>query len=376
MSIVLLVLVGLSTSTYRTIVARDPGFDPDGVLATTVELPSGINAEEAYVLLRTMSERLTATPGVTSSGAVNFLPLDGVGWSSSFDIVVPDAEMSDPDPGANMRPVLPGYFSAMRIPLVQGRAFEASDDASTTPVVIIDETVASRFWPTTSPIGQQVMVGGLSRDAATVIGIVGDVPHERLDQTDGGHVYFPLLQSAQRGITLVARTGGDPLTLAAPMREMLREVHPRMPVTSMSTLEAKIGDSLAASRLSLVVLLIFGTGSLLLAAVGVYGVLSYAVARRTREIGTRIALGEALTVVLRRVISGALRYWAVGVVIGAAGSFAAVAWLAGLVTELQTMTPSAYLMAPVGLGVVTVLAALIPARRATTVDPAIALRAE
>ncbi len=371
-ALVLLVAVSVSTSTYRGISSRDQGFDPDGVLATSVELPAGTEADEAFALYRATLERMAALPGVEWAGGGSYLPLEGTGWSASFAIAEPDDPLVDP--GANMRPVTPGYFEAMGIRVLEGRGLTESDVAGGVPVVVIDRTVAERFWPESSPIGSQVSVGGLSRDLATVVGIVTDVPHERPDQTDGGHVYFSLLQRAQRSVTFVARTDGDPLTLAEPVRSILREVAPRAAVTDVSLMATRVRASMAGPRLSLTLLAIFGGVALFLAAVGVYGILAFTVARRTREIGTRLALGATPRAVVGAVVRQAMGYCCVGILVGGISSYLLLQWLTRLVVELQGADATAYLLAPAILAASSVLAALVPAVNAARLDPNLALR--
>jgi predicted lysophospholipase L1 biosynthesis ABC-type transport system permease subunit len=216
----------------------------------------------------------------------------------------------------------------------------------------------------------------LSREPATIVGVVGDVPTERLDRADGGHLYWSLHQRGDRAITLVVRTDENPTSLAGDLRALVRDVDPRMPVTRLGALSDHVGDSLRGPRLSLVLLVIFGSVAATLAAVGVYGVLSYVVARQTREIGTRVALGASPGQVLGVVLRQALAFWGVGVALGAVGAVLAVRALQSVVVDLQVSHVSAYVAVPLLLGVVTVVAALVPARRATSIDPTRALQGE
>jgi len=302
LSLVLLVVVGLSIATYRSIIEHDPGFDPENALATTVELPADVRGAQASVLYRELWERLNAIPGVTSASGVNFLPLDGIGWSASFEPVTPDPALRDPDPGGHIRLVLPSYFETMEIPLVAGRFFTAADGPDGGEVVIIDEALEAQMWPGTDALGQQIQFGSTT---ATIVGVVGDVPATRLDRQESGHLYFPMLQRWDRAFSVVTRTTSDPLSIAGRVRDVVRAVDPRMPVTRVTTLEAHVGASMSGPRLSLLLLGIFGSVAVVLAAVGVYGVLSYTVARRTREIGTRIALGASPDSVRRSVLGRA-----------------------------------------------------------------------
>ncbi|HSM59473.1 MAG TPA: ABC transporter permease [Longimicrobiales bacterium] len=373
----LLTSVGLSAYAFVGLLDRDPGFRAEDVLAAAIELPvDGYDGDGGVTFYRALLDRLRALPGVERAGAVAFLPLEGVGWSASIEIVNPDPAVTDPDPGANMRPVSTGYFQTLGIPLVEGRRFTDADDTGAAPVVIVDETIARRYWPAGSPVGRQVYVGALSGDMATIVGVVGSVPDESLASPGGGHVYFPVLQRPMRRMSLVLRTSADPATLAPALRAAIREVDPRIPITDLSTLEQRVGRSVAAPRAGLLLLGAFGVVAVLLAAVGIYGVLAYAVARRTREIGTRMALGAAPRTLLLTVVGRAMRLWAAGALIGALGAVAVAELFARYVQGVRVADPYPYALAFLGLGGVALLAALLPAVRATAVDPNRALRAE
>lgn len=377
-ALTLLVAVGLSAGAFRTLVTTDPGFDPSGVLTATIEMPAdgptGLERSEFY---RDMIAKLESITGVTSAGAANFLPLEGVGWSSSFEPVDMDPQVSDPDPGGNMRAVSAGYFTTLGIPLIEGREFTDADrPESGVPVAIVDETIARLFWPSGSPVGRQAIILGLARRPATIIGVVGDVPDESLGRPGPGHVYFPVLQSPQRRMTLVLKTASDPTALAPALRELIRTLDDRIPITELSTFDTRLSASLASPRIGLLLLATFGAAAALLAAVGIYGILAYTVARRTGEIGTRMALGAAPSVVRRSVVRRAMRLWLVGAAAGTATSLAAARVLERYVPSVDAASPITYVMAFSALALIALLAATIPARRATGVDPVEALRAE
>lgn len=374
----LLVAVGLSGSAFLALVDRDPGFRTEGVLTATIELPSeAYSGEEGVTFYRGLMERLRDLPGVASAGGVQQLPLSGRGWSASFDLVDPDPAVTDPDPGGNMRPVAPGYFRTLGIPLLEGRTFTDADDTDAAPVALVDEELARRYWPTTSPVGRQASVGALtSSEAATIIGVVGSVPDESLAAEGNGHLYFPILQRPMPRMTLVLRADTDPLALAPALRRAIREVDPRIPVTELNTLESRVRRSMAAPRAGLFLLGAFGVFGVLLAAVGIYGVLAYTVARRTGEIGTRMALGAAPRTVLASVVHRAMRLWLAGTLLGAAGALLVTILMTRFVQGVEAVSPAPYLLTFPGLGVVAVLAALVPAIRATAVDPGRALRTE
>ena len=376
MAVTLLVAVGLSADAFRRLVTSDPGFDPSGVLTATIELPADTERAARSDFYRTLMDRLGSLPGVTSAGAANFLPLEGVGWSSSFELIDPDPLVTDPQPGGNMRAVSADYFRAVGIPLLEGRFFTDADGTDASPVAIVDETVAELYWPSGSPVGRQALIGGLSRTPATIVGVVGDVPHERLGQPGSRHVYFPVLQSPQRRMALVLKADGNPTALVPSVRDAVRTLDPRIPITEVSTFETRIRESLTGPRIGLFLLVAFGAAAALLAAVGIYGVLAYTVARRTGEIGTRMALGAAPGAVLGSVVRQAMRLWLIGTVVGVAASFIAADVLERYVAGVESGSATAYVGAFLALGLIALLAATIPARRATAVDPVEALRAE
>lgn len=377
MACTLLVAVGVSARAFSRLVGRDPGFRPEGVLAASLELPAGIDESVAGpAFYRGLLDRIGAIPGARAAGAVQYLPLSGVGWSASFDVIDPDPGMTDPDPGGNMRATSPGYFEAMGIPLVEGRAFLDSDGPGAPPVVIVDETIARRYWPAGSPVGRLARVGALSAEPATVVGVVGSVSDVSLAAAGNGHVYFPLYQRSMRAMSLVVRTEGDPASLAPAVRAAVREADARIPVTEIVPLREHVRESVAAPRVGLLLLALFGGAAASLAAVGIYGVVAYDVSRARRELGTRIALGAEPAGVLGRVVGRAMRLWTAGALLGALGGFGAAEALARFIQGASVAEPLPYVGAILGLGVIALVAALGPAARATAIDPARALRSD
>ncbi len=267
----LLVAVGLAGSAFSALVARDPGFRADGVLTAAIELPAGAYpGADGAAFYRSLVERLGALPGVERAGAVEFLPLSGVGWSGSFELIDPDPAVTDPDPGSNIRAVAPGYFETLGIPVLEGRTFVDADDGTGPPVAVIDATLARTYWPNGSAVGRQAYFGALSRQPTTIIGVVGTVPDESLASPGAGTMYFSVLQRSMRAMTLTVRTGGDPAALAPGVRAAIREADPRIPVTELSTLSARLRGSVADARAGLLLLGAFGAVAMLLAAVGIY----------------------------------------------------------------------------------------------------------
>jgi predicted permease len=382
LAVTLLVAVALTAGAFSRLIESDPGFDPTGVLTVTIELPredagsgtgAAVASSETY---RSLLERIGSVPGVVSAGATNFLPLEGVGWSSSFELIEPDPGVTDPDPGGNMRAVSAGYFVTVGIPVLEGRPFDDGDALGAPPVAIVDETISRRYWPAGSPVGREAVIGGLSGRPATIVGVVGDVPDESLDRPGAGHVYFPVVQSPQRRTTLVLRTDGDPTGLVAPVRNAIHAVDPRIPLTDVSMLETRVGGSLSGLRVSVLILGAFGAAAALLAALGIYGVLAYSVARRRGEIGIRMALGAAPRLVFGGVVAHAMKLWLLGAAVGVAGSAGMARVLSRYVVGVEPGSVPAYAVALAVLGIVALLSAALPAGRAVGVDPAESLRVE
>jgi len=379
LAVVLVFGVGIAGENFRRLTAVSPGFEPGNALAVTLETPlEGYDGAQRGEVYRQVLERVRALPGVAQAALTYALPLTGVQWSASFDLVEPNPALPEAALGGNMRPVSPGYFRTAGIPLIEGRALEDSDAPGAPPVVVVDETLARRVWPGRSPVGQQielgVMLGG--DRISTVVGVVGDVRDRGLDVPSSGHVYFSSWQSPQRRMILLVRPGGAELELVSPVRAAVAEVESRMPVYDVRPVTSVISDSLASPRLSLLLMGAFAGTALLLAAIGVYGVLSYTVALRTREIGTRIAMGATPSGVVGLILRQVTFLWLVGGVIGGAVALGARTVVQGLLFDVNAGNPVILGAAIMGLGVVAVAAGFVPARRASRVDCAEALRQE
>jgi predicted permease len=378
LALILLAGLGIAGRGFTALVGADPGFDPRGVLALTFELPETPGeAEPAAEFYRDLEDRLRALPGVSAAGFTNGLPLEGTVWSASFELVSPDPEVGDVEPGANMRAVSPGYFDAMGMRVLAGRGFDVDERAGrSAPVVVIDQTLARRYWPGGSPLGRRVLAGALSADEATIVGVVADVPDQGLHAPSSGHLYLPMFQRPLRRATAVLRTDGDPQALAPAARAAVRAADPRVPVFDVRTLDDRLAAELAGPRLAVLILAGFGALALILATLGVYGVLAHATSLRRGEIGTRIALGARPAAVARGVLLEGLGLWALGTLLGGAGA----AWAAGsLVRVLPTAPPAdavTLAAAGVALGLASLVAAWVPAWRAARLDPAEALRRE
>jgi putative ABC transport system permease protein len=326
---------------------------------------------------RQLLEGLRRLPGVEYAGLVNRLPLGGAAQTGgvAFEGGTPAvSELNNVD----WRTASPGYFQAIGIPLVRGRFFTETDTADGQRVGLIDEQIARRVWPNQDPIGKRFRLGNaaLGFPWTTVIGVVGHVRHDGLDVDRRPQVYWNYLQRLQPRLVVVIRTVGNPLALASAVQRQVREVDPDQPVYNLRTMEDVVFRSVSQRWFNTVLLGLFAGLAMLLASVGVYGVMSYVVSQRTREIGVRMALGARQTDVLRQVMRQVLTIALAGLGIGLLAALALTRWLSTLLYGISTADPVTLLSAVVILPAVAALASYVPARRAAAVDPMIALRYE
>jgi len=376
LAIVLLVGAGLLIRSFRAVISRDIGFDPDGAVAAELTLPvpryAGSRATRFYAEL---FPALRALPGVTAVGATNFLPL-GTGATGFVEI----EGQGDIGAGAGYRVVSDDYFTAMRIPLVRGRLFNATDDSGTTRVTLVNRAMADRFWPGEDPIGKRFRAKSMEWNVApwlTVVGVVGNVRHWGLEQDAPVEHYVLYRQRPEfaLGMAVVVRGTASASSLMRAVRERIRSVDRDVPV-ELETLGARVDQSLAERRFVMRVLMAFGALALVLAAVGVYGVLSYTVAQRTREIAVRMALGAAHGRVVGLVVGRALRVSVVASIAGVIVARALARLMAALLFQVSPADPRTYVAVTAVLLAVAMLAAYVPARRAANVDPMQALRSD
>ena len=388
LALVLLIGAGLLIRSFRALLAMNMGFNPENVLTMQAWLPDSHYPESYQVtsFYRQTLERLRTVPGVTSASAINFLPLSG--WSDITDFFIEGR--STPVPGheyvGQYRVISPGYFQTMAIPLKQGRDFSETDTDGAPGVAIVNETLAQRYWPGEDPVGKHIKINMLNsqgpwrpqiKDAwLTIVAIAGDVRDWELGENKVGQVYISYLQNPSRLMKFAIRTASDPASLASGARQAVLDVDRNQPVTDVRTMAQFLDDAYAQHRTNMFLLGTFSALALVLAAVGIYGVMSYAVAQRVHEIGIRMALGAEPRDVLRLIIGQGLRLTLLGVALGVAGSLAAGHWLASLLFGVQATDPLTYVGVAFLLVGVAFLACYIPARRAMRVDPMIALRYE
>ena len=378
LSLMLLVGSGLLIRSFRRLQEQAFGFQTDRVLASFLLLAR--NRYPDLVATSTFLEQVLAQlqglPGVDSAGAISTLPLSGNDARRPFTV----PGQSEPTGQQNIsqfRLVTPNYFRAMRIPVRRGRLFEERDRKGTAEVVIINERLARRLWPNEDPVGKSILVPDmLEPEPRQIVGVVGDVRHYGLAEEPPIEIYRPAYQAYWPFFTLVVRGSVDPMQLANSVRQAVWSVDKDQPIESVRTMEQLAGDSVALPRASMVLLAIFAGVAVLLAALGIYSVVSYTVTQRTQEIGLRMALGAQRRDVLRLVAGEAMLIALIGVGLGLTGAWLLTRFLASLLYGVRPTDPETFAAVSVLLTAVALFASYIPARRATKVDPMVALRYE
>ena len=380
LSLVLLIAAGLLIHSFWRLLQVDPGFNPEKTLAMSVTLPSSKYPEihQQTSFFAALMDRLGALPGVTSVGAVSDLPFGGQGSTRSF--IVEGRPLPRPGEKVDLdyRAASPDYFRTMGIPLMKGRVFTDRDDADSSLVLVINQTMAELIWPNEEPVGQGIAFEGPEGPWFEIVGVVGDTKHFGLDEAAKGAMYAPYPQKSwawMSWMTFVLRTGGEPLSLAGSVRQEIKAMDHELPIR-LRTLEQQVASSVADRRFNLLLLGLFAAIAQILAAVGIYGVMGYAVNRRAHEIGLRMALGAEVGDVLRMVVGQGMRQVLIGVTIGLAAAFALTRLMSSLLFGVSATDPVTFGGVSLILAAVAFVACYIPARRATRVDPVVALRYE
>jgi predicted permease len=376
MAIVLLVGAGLLIRSFIKLVNVDPGYQTESLLTARLSLPPRYSEREPRVqFYEQILQRLAALPGVSSVGATSHLPLSRYNMGSGVRVegrVLPEGERPL---GAPVAAVNPDYFRTMSISLRAGRFFNDNDTQGAPSVAVISESLARRLFPNEDPLEKRVNIGGSGADWTTIVGIASDIRHQGLDQEIEQAVYLSYRQ-LPRNLALVARTTIEPASLAPAFRNAVHETDPSVPVYELQTMNERVSNSVAARRFNLLLLGGFAALALLLAGVGVYGVISYIVTQRTHEIGIRMALGAQSGDVVRLFIKQGMALVILGVVLGLVGAFTLTRVMTSLLFNVSASDPLTYVGVAVTLSLIALLACYIPARRATKVDSLIALRAE
>jgi putative ABC transport system permease protein len=380
LSLILLVGAGLLMKSFARLQQVNPGFRPDGVLTLRITLPENRYSEASRIrtFIRELMDRIGRIPGVEAAGGVSAIPLSGSGSSGTATV---DSRFVAPDkatPEADWRRATPGYFSAMGIRLIRGRFFDDHDTDTASPVAIIDETMAITYWPGEDPIGQRIRRGGSqsTRPWSTIVGVVSHVRDRTLEAPSRIQLYWPYAQDPSRGIGLAVRTSLEPRALASALQHEVLALDPDLPISTVRTMQELIADSMARRKFSTLLLSIFAGVALLLAAIGIYGVISYMVTQRTREMGIRLALGAGRANLLRLVLLQSASLMLAGVMLGLLGSLIISRLIASLLFDVQPTDPLVFLTVAGILSTVGMLASLLPASRATKVDPMVVLRYE
>jgi putative ABC transport system permease protein len=380
-SVVLALAAGLLIRSLVELNRIELGFSPANVLTAQLQVPATDYRLPADVVrfYRQLDERVAQLPGVRAAGAVRVLPLSRpIGdWSIKIEgrpYVVAE------NPNGDFQAVTPGYFDAMGLRLARGRFLTAADREDTTPVVVINETMAERYWPGEDAIGRQFMMGTDDKPWLTIVGIVGAVRHNAVVEEPRAEMYVAHaqlpghIQSAPRGMTLVVKTNGNPLGFAGALREAVRGIDRNLPVSDIRAMEAVAADALSQPRFVTFLLGVFAAIALALAAIGIYGTVSLLVAERTQEMGIRLALGAERSSILRMVLGQGLALTVAGLGLGLTGAIFLTRTLAGLVYGVGTLDPLTFAAVPAILCIVALLACLVPAVRAASVDPITTLR--
>jgi putative ABC transport system permease protein len=386
LSLALLVAAGVLVNSFLRLQAVNAGFDARNVLVVRLSLPRARYPDRAAAtaFFDALRPALSSLPGVDSVGVVSALPLSGVSATIPFTI---EGRAAAPDEAmlADYRLVSAGYFRALRIPLLSGRDFTAHDTAGTTNVALVSQSLARRDWPDGSPLGSHMLIDDNDQGPRPVeiVGVVGDVRHLGLDEEPAPHIYLPIQQTHEDAVIWLTnnqywllRTAVDPLTLSTAARRTIQAVDREVPATSIRTMESYLAASVAPRRFNLWLLTVFAGAALILAATGLYGVISCGVTQRRREIGIRLALGAQTGDVLRLVIGQGMAMTLGGVALGLAAALGLTRLMKSLLFGVSATDPLTFLLTASLLTVVSLLACWIPARRAMQVDPMVALREE
>jgi predicted permease len=388
-ALILLTGAGLLLASFRHVLAVRPGFEAKQVVTGSIALPSvryGKDADQRAFVQRAL-ERLRALPGVVAAAAIDTIPF---GDSSSDSVILAEGYQMKPGESLispNQIVVTPDYFRVMKIPLIEGRFFEENDTEDSRRVVIVDDRLARKFWPNSSPIGRRMWQPGSPEGLIrpdekaqwfTVVGVVGSTKLRALVDPDErpGAYYFPYTQTPRSGLTFALRTGVDATSLVSSMRRAVSELDSQLPLFDTRTMEERIAESLISRKSPMLLAIGFGGVAIFLAAVGIYGVLAYLVAQRTREIGIRLALGSSMERIFRMILKEGIVILAIGFSLGLAGTVAVGRYVESILYGVRPLDPIVIVSVTLTLGTVALIASILPAWRATRVDPVTALRQE
>jgi len=380
LSLVLLVGAGLMIQSFLRLRSVDVGLNPKGVATASVTLPRLKYPEKPQraAFFKQLVEQVTALPGVEAAAATATVPLSGGFWGRSLTVEGYPVLSVGQAPMIQHTVVTPNYFRTMGIILLSGRDFTAADTAGAPLVTIIDERLASEYWANESPIGKRVRFGPPEDNEPwhTVIGVVRSVRHERMQEETRKSVYLPHQQMPVNGMSVVMRTSGDPRTLAPAIRRVVNQMDHDIPVNKTPTMDEVMAESVWQPRLYTMLFTVFGVGAMVLAVIGIYGVMAYLVVTRTHEIGVRMALGATARNVFGLIVGRGMKLTIIGVLLGIVGAYGLTRLMRSLLFNISTTDPITFTSISVLLVLVAFIACYIPARRATKVNPLVALRYE
>src|SRR5438034_4825051 len=380
LALVLLSGAGLLIKSFARLQNVNPGFNPRNALTFEVSLPKMQYPDDSSIVRfdNEAQRRIAALPGVQAAGFSTILPLAGTNSDSSFAIEGRPSDKNSPSPDEERREVSPDYFRALETPLIKGRFFTNADNVDAPLVIIVNQTFAKKFWPNEDALGKRIVMGGMSDDPKwiTIVGIVGDMRHFGLEVDPKPEMYVPFAQSAYFTTIYVVRSNQDPRTLVPAIQREIQAIDPALPLANVRTFENVIGDSVAPRRLSVVLLGVFAGVAVLLASVGIYGVMSFLVVQRTQEIGVRMALGAQRSDVLKLILGRSLKLISAGAGIGLIVALMSTSTLRALLYNVSAFDTPTFTLVTILLAAVALAASYPPAMRATKADPIVALHAE
>src|SRR5437773_566298 len=377
LALVLLSGAGLLIKSFARLQNVNPGFNPRNALTFEISLPKMQYPDDSSIVRfnNEAQRRIAALPGVQAAGFSTILPLAGTNSDSSFAIEGRPSDKNSPSPDEERREVSPDYFRALETPLIKGRFFTNADNVDAPLVIIVNQTFAKKFWPNEDALGKRIVMGGMSDDPKwiTIVGVVGDIRHFGLDIDPKPEMYVPFAQSAYFTTIYVVRSNQDPRTLVPAIQREIQAIDPALPLANVRTFENVIGDSVAPRRLSVVLLGVFAGVAVLLASVGIYGVMSFLVVQRTHEIGVRMALGAQRSDVLKLVLVRSLKLISAGTIIGLIVALMSNHTLRALLYSVSAFDAATFALVTILLGAIALAASYLPAMRATRADPMVVL---
>jgi putative ABC transport system permease protein len=387
LSLMLLISAGLFVKSFMQIQAVDLGFQDDNLLVVRLALPKDryLSRDAVNNFYQGVSLKVKNLPGVQSVGAISILPLSGLLANIDYTVVGRPPVMREEMPIAQYRMVSPDYFRTMGIPISSGREFNEMDRPQSLPVVIINETLARRYWPGADPVGAHLNIddGAPEMRKVEIVGVAGNVKQTRVDDEQTADIYVPLQQVPEptvvyltNNLFLTVHTSGNPMSLAGAVKNEVHSIDREVPASNITTMQQYLSASIAPRKFNFLLITVFATAALLLATAGLYSVIAYSVSQRKREIGIRMALGAQYLDVLKLIVGNGMRLVIFGVVIGLVGAFWLLRIISSLLFGVSTADPAIYVVASLALIFIGMLASFIPAQSASRTNPLIALRSE